>query len=279
MVQRAKELGMEALAITDHGGLYGAIEFYTECKEAGIKPIIGLEAYLAQGSRHSKTPADKSPHHLLLLARNEEGYRNLLQLSSRSHLEGFYYKPRVDRELLREYGKGLIALSGCPTAEVPRLLLEGRVREAEETALWYRDTFDHFFLELQRHENLPDLIGLNKALLELARETGLPLVATNDSHYTHREDAPYQDILICIHTNTNIHDDKRLKMSDDSYYLRSAQEMQDLFADQPEAVANTQRIAEMCNLEMDFNQIHLPEYRTPNGMSPGSTWPSSARKG
>ena len=260
---------MEALAITDHGGLYGAIEFYTECKEAGIKPIIGLEAYLAQGSRHSKTPADKSPHHLLLLARNEQGYRNLLQLSSRSHLEGFYYKPRVDRELLREYGKGLIALSGCPTAEVPRLLLEGRVREAEEAALWYRDTFDHFFLELQHHENLPDLIGLNKALLELASETGLPLVATNDCHYIYREDAPYQDILICIHTNTNVHDDKRLKMSDDSYYLRSAQEMQDLFADQPEAVANTQRIAEMCNLEMDFNQIHLPEYRPPNGMSPG----------
>jgi DNA polymerase-3 subunit alpha len=269
MVQRARELGMEALAITDHGGLYGAIEFYTECKEAGIKPIIGLETYLALESRHSKSPADKNPYHLLLLARNMEGYRNLLQLSSKSHLEGFYYKPRVDKELLRKHSGGLIALSGCPTAEVPRLLLEGRTQEAKEAALWYQDTFGDFFLELQRHKNIPDLLRLNEALLELSRETGLPLVATNDCHYIHSEDAPFQDILICIHTNTNIYDDKRLKMSDDSYYLKSPQDMEDLFADLPEAIATTQRIADMCDLELDFSQLRLPEYKPPEGISPG----------
>ena len=267
MVQRAQELGMESLAITDHGGLYGAIEFYTACKEAGIKPIIGLETYLAPESRHSRVAADKSPYHLLLLARNMEGYHNLIQLSSKSHLEGFYYKPRVDKELLREYSGGLIALSGCPSAEVPRLILEGRTQEAKETALWYRDTFDDFFLELQRHENIPDLNRINDALLELSLETGIPLVATNDCHYVHKEDSPYQDILICIHTNTNIHDDKRLKMSDDSYFLKSSQDMDDLFSDQPEAIANTQRIADMCNLELDFSQMRLPEYKPPEGMN------------
>ena len=268
MVERASGLGMTALAITDHGGLYGAIDFYTACKEAGIKPIIGLEAYLAQGSRLSKSAADRSPYHLLLLARNMEGYQNLLQLTSKSHLEGFYYKPRVDKELLRLHGSGLIAFSGCPTAEVPRLLLEGSFDDARETALWYRDTFDHFYLEIQRHENVPELDRLNDALLELARDTGLPLVATNDCHYTHQVDAESQDILICIHTNTNQLDEKRLRMSDDSYYLKTSQEMEELFADMPEAVANTQRIAELCDVELDFSQLRLPEFKPPDGMTP-----------
>ena len=268
MVERARDLGMTALAITDHGGLYGAIDFYTACKEAGIKPIIGLEAYLAQGSRHSKTAADRSPYHLLLLARNMEGYQNLLKLSSKSHLEGFYYKPRVDKELLRLHSSGLIALSGCPTAEVPKLLIEGRYDDARETALWYRDTFDDFYLEVQRHENVPELGRLNEALLQLARDTGLPLVATNDAHYTHQADAEAQDLLICIHTNTNLLDEKRLKMSDDSYYLKSPEEMEELFSDLPEAVANTQRIADLCNVELDFSQLRLPEFKTPDGMTP-----------
>ncbi len=268
MVERARDLGMTALAITDHGGLYGAIEFYTACKEAGIKPIIGLEAYLAQGSRHSKSAADRSPYHLLLLARNMEGYQNLLKLSSKSHLEGFYYKPRVDKELLRLHSSGLIALSGCPTAEVPKLLIEGRYDDARETALWYRDTFDDFYLEMQRHKNVPELDRLNEALLRLSQDTGLPLVATNDAHYTHQADAEAQDLLICIHTNTNLLDDKRLKMSDDSYYLKSPEEMEELFADLPEAIANTQRIADLCNLELDFSQLRIPEFKTPDGMTP-----------
>ena len=270
---------MTALAITDHGGLYGAIDFYTACKEAGIKPIIGLEAYLAQGSRHSKSAADRSPYHLLLLARNMEGYQNLLQLTSKSHLEGFYYKPRVDKELLRLHGSGLIAFSGCPTAEVPKLLLEGSFDDARETALWYRDTFDDFYLELQRHENVPELDRLNEALLDLARDTGLPLVATNDCHYTHQVDAESQDILICIHTNTNQLDEKRLRMSDDSYYLKTSQEMEELFADMPEAVANTQRIAELCDVELDFSQLRLPEFKPPDGMTPEQYLESLCREG
>ncbi|MQF49071.1 DNA polymerase III subunit alpha, partial [SAR202 cluster bacterium AC-647-N09_OGT_505m] len=241
--------------------------------------IIGLETYLAPESRHSRNPGDKSPYHLLLLARNMEGYRNLLQLSSKAHLEGFYYKPRVDRDLLKEYSGGLIALSGCPTAEVPRLLLEGRSKDAKEAALWYRDTFGEFFLELQRHENIPDLQRLNEALLEMNRETGLPLVATNDCHYIRQEDAPFQDILICIHTNTNIHDDKRLKMSDDSYYLKTAAEMENLFADLPEAIATTQRIADMCDLELDFSQMRLPEYKTPDGLNAGEYLAQLCREG
>ncbi len=267
MVQRAKELGMDSLAITDHGGLYGAIEFYTECKEAGIKPIIGLEAYLAQESRHRKGSADKSPYHLLLLAKDMEGYQNLLKLSSLSHLEGFYYKPRVDKELLEVHSGGLIAFSGCPTAEVPRLLIEGNTQEARDAALWYKNTFGDFYLELQRHADVPELPRLNEELLKLGQETGLPLVGTNDCHYIHQEDASIQDILICIHTNTNIHDDKRLRMTDDSYYLKSPQEMEELFPDVPEAVANTRRIADMCHLELDFSQLRLPEYKTPDGVS------------
>ena len=267
MVQRAKDLGMDTLAITDHGGLYGAIEFYTECKEAGIKPIIGLEAYLAQESRHRKGTADKSPYHLLLLAKDMEGYRNLLKLSSMSHLEGFYYKPRVDKELLEAHAGGLIAFSGCPTAEVPRLIIEGQTQQALDVAMWYKNTFGDFYLELQRHADVPDLPMLNKALIDMSRETGLPLVATNDCHYIHKEDASIQDILICIHTNTNILDDKRLRMTDDSYYLKSPSEMEEIFADVPEAVANTGRIADMCHLELDFSQLRLPEYKPPDGMN------------
>jgi DNA polymerase-3 subunit alpha len=265
MVQRAKELGMDTLAITDHGGLYGAIEFYTECKEAGIKPIIGLEAYLAQESRHRKGAADKSPYHLLLLAKDMEGYQNLLKLSSQSHLEGFYYKPRVDRELLEAYGGGLIAFSGCPTAEVPRLIIEGRAQEAMDAALWYKNTFGDFYLELQRHADVPDLPRLNEALLEMSRETGLPLVATNDCHYIHQDDASIQDILICIHTNTNVLDDKRLRMTDNSYYLKSSEEMEELFADVPEAVANTRKIADMCHVELDFSQLRRRSTRPRTG--------------
>ena len=216
MVHRARDLGMDALAITDHGGLYGAIEFYTECREAGIKPIIGLEAYVAQSSRHSKGAMDKSPYHLVLLAQNSEGYNNLLKLSSKSHLEGFYYKPRVDKELLRAHSNGLIALSGCLNAEIPRLVLDGKLEEARQAIEWYKDTFTAFYLELQRHPNIPDLEKLNKVLIELSYETGVPVVATNDSHYIYQEDASIQDILLCIQPNANIQDENRLKMSDDS---------------------------------------------------------------
>lgn len=265
LVARASELGMKSLAITDHGGLYGAVEFYKQCKEFGINPIIGLESYLAQESRHSKTPADKTPYHLLLLAKNPEGYSNLLKIASVAHLEGFYYKPRVDKEFLAAHSRGLIALSGCPSAEIPRLIIEGRIEDAQSAAIWYRDTFEDFFLEIQRHTNIPELPNINEKLQEISVNTGIPLVATNDCHYIEEADAPIQDLLVCIHTNTNIYDENRLKMSDESYYLKSPQEMIELFKDIPDAIDNTNRIAEMCHIELDFDQLRLPEYSTPDG--------------
>ncbi|MSQ40706.1 MAG: DNA polymerase III subunit alpha [Dehalococcoidia bacterium] len=268
LVQRAKELGMDSLAITDHGNLYGVVEFFTEAKAAGINPIIGCELYVAQTSRTSKTNADRSPYHLTVLARDNTGYHNLIQLATLAHLEGFYYKPRVDRELLARYAQGLIVLSGCPNSEISRLILEGNLAEADRVARWHQETFgvENFYLEIQRHTNIPELDVLNPALLEMSRRLGVPLVATNDGHYTHREEAPLQDILICIQTNTNINDEKRLKMSDDSYYLKSPQEMADLFHDLPEAIENSQRIAQRCHVELDFNTLHLPEYSPPDGL-------------
>ncbi len=263
LVQRSKELGMTAMAITDHGGMYGVVEFYTACHEAGIKPIIGCEMYVASGSRHDRRAADKSPYHLTVLARDNEGYHNLMRLVTKSHLEGFYYKPRVDKELLAQHRQGLIVLSGCPSAELPRLIMEGNMDEARREAEWYRDTFEGYYLEVQRHENLPFQDRLNEGILKLREEVGIPLVATNDLHYVRQEDAPYQDVLLCIQTNTTVNDEKRMRMSDDSFYLKSPQEMEELFADLPEAIENTQRIAEQCDVTLDFNTLHLPQFSIP----------------
>lgn len=268
LVRQASELGMEALAITDHGSLYGVIDFYKECKDSGIKPIIGCEVYVAQGSRHSKTAADKSPYHMVLLAKNNTGYRNLIQLVTNAHLEGFYYKPRIDRELIEQHHEGLIAFAGCPNGEVPRAITEGRIEEAKEAALYYRELFgEDYYLELQWHEYIPELETLNQGLLRLHRELGMPLVLTNDCHYVHREDSSIQDLLICIQTNTNVQDGKRLRMEDDSYFLKSSGEMAALFPEYPEAYENARRIAGQCNVEIDFSRAHLPEYRTPDGSS------------
>ena len=269
LVGRAKELGYSSLAITDHGALYGAVEFYSQCVGAGIKPIIGCEMYVAHGSRHDKSPAEKSPYHLTVLARDNVGYRNLMQLVSQAHLEGFYYRPRIDRELLEKHHQGLIVFSGCPTAEVPRLIKDGLMDEARQAALWHRDLFgDGYFLELQRHAHVERLDDINGALVDMSRETGIPLVATNDCHYVHQGDAPLQDVLICIHTNTTVQDEKRLRMEDDSYYLKSAEEMEGLFPDFPEAVANTQKIADMCHVELEFDRLYLPHYPVPDGADP-----------
>ena len=267
LVHRAVELGMDSLAITDHGGMYGAIDFYRSAKEAGIRPIIGCEMYVAPDSRHSRNPQDKSPHHLTVLSKDATGYQNLVKLVSKAHLEGFYYKPRVDRELLEKHREGLIVLSGCASAEVPVLLAQGRTEEARASALWYRELFDDYYLELMEHQGVENLPEINRGLVELSRETGIPVVATNDAHYVNREDAPLQDILICIHTNTNVKDDRRLRMTEDSYYLRSPQEMEALFTELPEAISNTQRVAEMCDLQLDFSQLRLPDFEVPDGMT------------
>ncbi len=267
LVARTKELGMDALAITDHGTFYGVVDFYSACREAGIKPIIGCEVYVAHGSRLDKHGGERSPHHLVLLARDNTGYHNLMRLLTKAHVEGFHYRPRIDRELLESHHEGLIALSGCPSAEVPRLIGDGNMEEASRAAQWYKDLFgDGYFLELQRHQHVPRLTEINEGLVTLSRELDIPLVATNDSHYTRQADAPLQDVYICIQTNTTVNDERRLRMEDDSYYIKSPEEMAELFPDFPEALENAGKIADMCNVELDFGQTHLPKYPTPDGM-------------
>ena len=266
LVQRAKELGMDSLAITDHGAMYGAIEFYRTARAAGVKPIIGCEMYVAPGSRFTRSQEAKSPQHLTVLARDAAGYKNLVKLVTKAHLEGFYYKPRVDRELLEEHRDGLVVLSGCPSGEVPSLITQGRMEEARSAASWYKEVFGDYYLELMEHGGIAELPAINKGLLELHRELDIPVVATNDAHYVHQEEAPLQDILICIHTNTNVQDEGRLKMTEDSYYLRSPEEMLALYPDLPEAIANTQAIAEMCDLDLDFSQLRLPQFPVPDGL-------------
>ena len=267
LVDRAAELGMDALAITDHGGLYGAIEFYKAATKRGVRPIIGCEVYVAPGDRRSREPGDKRPFHMTVLARNRDGYRNLVRLVTRAHLEGYYYRPRLDREVLAEHAEGLIVLSGCPSSEVSRALSEGRDEDAREAASWYRGTFEHYHLELMRHGGVPRLEEINEGLIALSKDLDIPLVATNDSHYVDRSDAELQDILVCIHTNTNVNDERRMRMEEDSYYLKSPEEMYELFPDVPEAVASTVRIAELCDLELSFDTPRLPRFPSPAGRS------------
>jgi len=264
LVSRARELGMDSLAITDHGAMYGVIEFYQAAREVGIKPIIGCEIYIAPNSRFSHNAGDKINYHLVLLAKNQTGYQNLIQLATKAQLEGFYYKPRVDKELLEQYHEGLIALTSCLGGEVPQLILNGRLPEAKQAALWYQQTFGDFYLEIERHP-IPELEPINQALIAMNSELDIPLVATNDVHYINREDAPTHDLLLCIGTNSSIHDDKRLKMAGDFFYLRSPQEMAELYRDIPQALENTERIAEMCDLTFEFGRLHLPEIELPEG--------------
>ncbi len=264
LIAQAKELGMDSLAITDHGAMYGVIQFYQEAKIANIKPIIGCEIYVAPNSRFGRTPADKNNYHIVLLARNFTGYHNLIQLTTKANLEGFYYKPRVDKELLAEYKDGLIAMSACLAGEVATMILEGRVEDAKKAALWYKKTFSDFYLEIQRHP-IPELEKVNRALIVIADELDIPLVATNDVHYVKKGDAPAHDLLLCIGTNSSIYDEKRMKMAGDFFYLRSSSEMKELYKDIPQALENTEKIAQACQLELEFGRLHLPEIDLPQG--------------
>ena len=265
MVNRAKELGMTALGLTDHGSMYGAVDFYSACKEAGIKPVIGCELYVANGKRTDRAAGGKGQnyHHLTVLAKNNEGYRNLMKLSSRAHLEGFYYKPRVDHELLEEHADGLIVFSGCPSSEISVALIDGNYEAAKELARWHKAMFPAFYLEMQRHENLDFLEPLNNGLLRLGEDLDIPTVATNDLHYVQESDASIHDVLLCIGTSSNLKDPNRFQFSDSSYYLKTHEEMSELFADLPEAVVNTQTIADSTDVELDFSTLRLPRYRTP----------------
>ena len=258
---------MDTLAITDHGGMYGAIDFYRTALDAGVKPILGCEMYVAPGGRYSKGPGDRTQHHLTVLAKNAKGYHNLVKLVTKAHLEGFYYKPRVDREILQQHSEGLVVMSGCPSGEVPTLITQGRIDEARAAASWHKEVFGDYFLEVMNHGDVPELPAINEGLVQLHRDLDIPVVATQDSHYVDRKDAGLQDILICIHTNTNIKDAKRMRMEEDSYYLKSPQEMEGLYPELPEAIANTERIAEMCSLDLDFSQLRLPEFNVPNELT------------
>ncbi len=266
LITRAKELGMNSLAITDHGSMYGVIEFYLAAKEAGIKPIIGCETYVSETSRKNRNVGDKTPYHLVLLAKNQQGYHNLIQLITKAHLEGFYYKPRIDKELLTQYNEGLIALSACAHGQLARLILAGQLEEAAEQASWFKKTFSDYYLEIQRHP-IPELEQINKGLLEISSKLDIPILATNDVHYVNKEDASTQELLLCIQTNTSIYDEKRLKMAGDFFYLKSPEEMAEIFSDLPQAIENAQRIADMCRLEIEFERLHLPQVDLPEGVT------------
>ncbi len=268
LIGRAKELGMKSLALTDHGNLYGAVEFYKKALKAEIKPILGVEAYIAKGSRHEKQPlkkGEKNYFHLILLCENDLGWKNLLQLATKANLEGFYYKPRMDKELLRQHHEGLIALSACPAGEIPQLILNNNPEEAEKTVREYQDIFgkENFFLEIGYHPNIPEVAKISEGLKNLSQKTGAPLVATQDIHYLKSEDAEYQDILLAIQTGNTIENEDRLSIKIDDFSMRSQEEMIEFFKDFPEAIENTVKIAERCNVNLPLYQILLPEFPLP----------------
>ena len=269
-VSRVKELGMNSAAITDHGVMYGVIDFYKEAKKQGINPILGCEVYVAPNSRFDReiTGGDDRYYHLVLLAENNEGYANLMKIVSKGFVEGYYYKPRVDKEVLREYHSGLIALSACLAGEVQRYIAKGLYEEAKKTALEYRNIFgeDNYFLELQDH-GIPEQTLVNQQLVKMSEETGIGLVATNDVHYTYAEDAKPHDILLCIQTGKKLADENRMRYEGGQYYVKSPEEMAALFPYAPQAIENTQKIADRCSVEIEFGVTKLPKYDVPDGMS------------
>jgi len=268
LVTKAKELGMDSLAITDHGAMYGAITFYLTCRDHGIKPIIGVEAYMAKRSRLDKQPKiDADQYHLILLAKNNTGYHNLMKLVTIAHLEGFYYRPRLDMDALKEHAEGLIVLSACLEGEIPSLLREGKKQEATKKAKEFLDVFGNdFYLELQAHPKIPDQEKVNKEIVKLSRSLGIPLVATNDVHYVNPEDAVAQDALLAIQTQKKIDDKDRLSMLDSpDFYLRNEEEMKKLFKDFPDAIENSQKIADRCQVEIQIGKWILPYFPIPQG--------------
>jgi DNA polymerase-3 subunit alpha len=267
LMDKAHELKFPALAITDHGVLCGAIDFYRAAGEKGIKAILGCEVYVAPGSRFEKktsTGGRDVYHHLVLLAKDEAGYKNLIKLSTAAHLEGYYYKPRIDKELLAAYKEGLIALSGCLASEIPECIQKDQLPRARAAVDWFKQTLgaDNFYLELQHH-GLPEQAKVNRQLIAWAKEFGLKLVATNDVHYIERSHSHAHDCLICIGTQAQLTDTKRLRFAEEQFYLRSAEEMKARFAEVPEAVQNTLEVAEKCNLEIEFGKLHYPVFHPP----------------
>ena len=267
LMARVKEMGMPAVALTDHGTMFGTIEFYNAALEAGVKPLIGIETYMAargMGDRDAKL--DKHSSHLLLLAENQTGYRNLLEIASQAQLQGFYYYPRIDHDFLAKHAEGLIATTGCMAAEIPRAIVNDGLDTARRKLDWYYDVFgaNNFFLELQEHD-IKELPAINKALIELGPRYQGRFIATNDVHYINPADARLQDVLLAIQTGAMVSDQNRMRMSDGSYYLRQPEEMSRLFAEVPEALSNTLLIAERCNVDLGFKGYHLPTFPLPEG--------------
>ena len=271
LLDYVRESGMDSVALTDHGALYGAVEFYKKAKERGIKPLIGTEIYLAFERMTQKRPnIDDKKYHLVLLVKNEKGYKNLVKLITKSHLEGFYYKPRVDEELLKEYSEGLIALSACLRGKIPQLILANKIQEAEKTAFLYQEIFgkENFYLELQHHPNSSEQKKVNKALVSFSKKLDIPLVATNDCHYLRPEDAEAQDILMLINTGSDPNDPERLTLKSDDFSMRSPENMLKDFKETPEAIENSQKIADACNFKFNLGQTKLPKFETPDGKKP-----------
>ena len=263
---RAKELGMNSIAITDHGVMYGAIDFYKACKKEGVKPIIGCEVYVAPRSRLQKEPGiDNKYYHLILLAKNNQGYKNLSKLVSLSFIDGYYYKPRIDHEILEQYSEGLVCLSACLAGEVNQALLNGQTEKAEEVALWHKKVFgEDYYIEIQNN-GIREQVLANQKLIQLARKLDIPLVATNDAHYLKREDAYNHEVLLCIQTGKRMSDEDRMKFDTDELYVKSPEEMSDYFSAFPDAIENTVKIAEKCNVEFEFGHTILPNYDVPEG--------------
>ena len=269
-VKRVRELGMDSAAITDHGVMYGVIDFYRAARAEGIKPIIGCEVYVAPNSRFDKelTGGDDRYYHLVLLAENNTGYANLMKIVSKGFTEGYYYKPRVDMEVLEKYHEGIIALSACLAGEVSRYIQKGLYEEAKKAALKYQACFGkgNYFLELQDH-GMSEQAMVNQALLRMSRELEIGLVATNDVHYTYKKDEKSHDILLCIQTGKKLSDENRMRYEGGQYYVKSEEEMKGLFPYAWEAVENTQRIADRCNVDIEFGVTKLPHFEVPEGFT------------
>ena len=282
LCDRTRELGMPAVAMTDHGNMFGTVDFYRKVDQAGIKPIIGCEVYVAPGNRRERSAQSigEASYHLVLLVENEEGYRNLCKLVSAGYLEGFYYRPRVDKDLLREYNGGLIALSACLAGEIPGLIRQNSLDQARQTAAEYKEIFDdgRFYLEVQDNE-IPEQTKVNEALVSLSGSLSIPLVATNDCHYLLREDARAHDVLLCIQTNRLLDDRERMRFPSDAFYLKSPEEMWAAFGQIPEALENTMAIAERCNFQMHFGGYHYPQFEIPKGETLDSHLLRKAREG
>ena len=262
--KRAKELGMNAIAITDHGVMYGVVDFYKECKKNGIKPIIGCEVYVAPRSRFDKEPnIDNNYSHLILLAKNNVGYKNLIKIVSIGFIDGFYYKPRVDLETLEKYSEGIICLSACLAGSINKAILNGNIEKAKEIAKWHNNVFkDGYYLELQ-YNGLREQAIVNQKLIQISKELNIPLVATNDAHYLKKEDAYNHEVLLCIQTGKRMNEEDRMRFETDEFYIKSPEEMYNHFTNVPEAIRNTVKIAEECNVEFEFGVTKLPNYEVP----------------